>query len=146
MIINGSYNNYSSIECLPGSMPPTGSLYTVRNFSYFLFLHVYVMWSVCMCAFMFIYLCAHKCDFLYIKARGWWFLQLISALFTNTRTLSEPRASLTSKSASASASASRVWEYRWALGSYFWYSPFSDNNLMNPSILSAPCMFYIIWS
>lgn len=65
----------------------------------FFFLHVYVMWSVCMCAFMFIYLCAHKCDFLYIKARGWWFLQLISALFTNTRTLSEPRASLTSKSA-----------------------------------------------
>lgn len=96
MIINGSYNNYSSIECLPGSMPPTGSLYTVRNFSYFLFLHVYVIWSVCMCAFMFIYLCAHKCGFLYIKGRGWWFLQLISALFTNTRTLSEPRASLTS--------------------------------------------------
>lgn len=97
MIINGSYNNYSSIECLPGSMPPTGSLYTVRNFLSFFFLHVYVMWSVCMYAFMFVYLCAHKCGFLYIKARGLCFLQLMAALFTKTRTLSEPRASLTSK-------------------------------------------------
>lgn len=70
MMINYSYNNYSFIECLLGSVPPTASLYIVGDFSLFFFMYIY-MWSVLVYVYNFY---ISVCTYVWVFTRGWSFL------------------------------------------------------------------------
>lgn len=151
-MINCSYNNCSFIECLPGSVPHTASLYIVGDFSFRMCMY---MWSVSV--HFFIYLCAHMCGYLHVKVRGWCFL--LCLLYLLRQGLS-PNPELTNSAGLTSQLAlgtSRPFSwvlglqmgchthpsFIWTLGSKFWYSFFSNKNRMNPAIFPAPCVFYV---